>query len=80
MGKAKPRASMQRSRLHKDNAQRDVESYVRMFLNYLLVDKGLSRLTIASYASDLKGFSLFVGETLKRSLSDLTRIGPHVVL
>ncbi|MGC8906710.1 MAG: site-specific tyrosine recombinase XerD [Desulfomonilaceae bacterium] len=64
---------MQRTLLHKDHAQRDIESYVRRFLNYLLVDRGLSPLTIGSYASDLKGFSLFLGETLKRSLSDLTR-------
>jgi len=68
-----PRASLPRSRPHKDDAVRDIEAYVRRFLNYLLVDKGLSRLTIASYASDLKGFSLFLGESLKRSLPQLTR-------
>uniref|UniRef100_A0A7C4EY04 Tyrosine recombinase XerD n=1 Tax=Desulfomonile tiedjei TaxID=2358 RepID=A0A7C4EY04_9BACT len=68
-----PRASLPRSRPHKDDAVRDIEAYVRRFLNYLLVDKGLSRLTIASYASDLKGFSLFLSERLKRSLPQLTR-------
>jgi len=55
------------------NLGTDMESCVRKFLSFLLVDKGLARLTIASYASDLKGFSEFVTQKLKKPLAELTR-------
>ncbi len=50
----------------------ELDAYARRFFSYLIVDKGLSRLTIASYASDLRGFAAFLTRQQKRSLAALT--------
>ncbi len=38
----------------------DLTSLISEFLDHLIVDEGLARLTIESYGSDLKGFSKFI--------------------
>jgi hypothetical protein len=38
------------------------DNWVDRYLNHLVVEKGLSRNTIEAYASDLQGFSSFLGE------------------
>ncbi len=42
----------------RDNSS-DLKTTIAGFLDHLIVDAGLSRLTIESYGSDLKGFSNF---------------------
>ncbi len=73
MTQANARESARHSASKMDDASPHMDSYVKSFLNYLLVDKGLSRLTIASYASDLRGFSLYLRGTATRSPAHLTR-------
>ena len=57
----------------KAKAENTLDSYVKKFLSYLIVDKGLSRLTIASYASDLKGFSQFMTGRMEVPAGEPTR-------
>lgn len=66
------RVATRRVTPNEEKTAKDIDLCIKSFLSFLLVDKGLSRLTITSYASDLKGFSAFVIRDLKRFSCDLT--------
>jgi len=44
----------------RETVLRHVNTCAKRFLDHLLIDRGLGRLTIASYGSDLKGFARFL--------------------
>ncbi len=49
------------------------ERMLEQFLAYLQVERGLSRNTVSSYASDLRQFMTFLSVTAKTTLLAVTR-------
>ncbi|MDQ1238824.1 MAG: integrase/recombinase XerD [Thermodesulfobacteriota bacterium] len=56
----------------RDPTWKHMNMCIKRFLDHLLIDKGLARLTIASYGSDLRGFARFTAAR-KTDLHKLTR-------
>ena len=56
--------------MKKQPPQKSVDAYLDNFLNYLMVEKGLSKNTIESYSRDLQKFTTYLeknkGEKLKK--------------
>lgn len=50
-----------------------IELSIVGFLDHLLIDRGLARLTLEAYGSDLKGFSLFVARRGKTTVGAIGR-------
>lgn len=51
----------------------DIELAIAGFLDHLIVDRGLSLMTVRSYASDMKGFGRLLSQRKVRSVKDLRR-------
>ncbi len=50
-----------------------MEEHIRDFLDYLLVERGMSENTVAAYASDLRFFAEFLSEEDAARMALLTR-------
>ncbi|MBI5251072.1 MAG: site-specific tyrosine recombinase XerD [Desulfomonile tiedjei] len=61
----------------KQDKSKDLGTVIAGFLDHLIVDEGLARLTIESYGSDLKGFSKFLS---RKGITDVVKIGREEIL
>ncbi len=51
----------------------EIDLAISGFLDHLIVDRGLARLTVESYASDMKGFSQFISKRGVKTVKQITR-------
>jgi integrase/recombinase XerD len=60
------------------NKLSEIDLAVAGFLDHLIVDRGLARLTVESYGSDLKGFVRFLAQKKAHRLNEISR--EHLLL
>lgn len=53
-----------------------LDDFIELFINYLLVECGLSRNTILSYSHDLQIFTTFL---ISKNISDFDRVRPDTI-
>ena len=60
--------------MKKQLAQKSVDAYLDNFFNYLMVEKGLSKNTIASYSRDLQKFINYLEKNNRADVSRVTNL------
>jgi Site-specific recombinase XerD len=60
--------------MKKHPSQNSVDAYLDNFLNYLMVEKGLSKNTIESYSRDLQKFITYLEKNNRTEVSLITNL------